>query len=124
MKTTLLSFGIIIAFVANSSFLLTSCSSGTATSEELATHEHMDNMEATIAEASFACPMHPEITGKEGEKCSKCGMNLVEVVKKAMDMDHAAACPMHPDVTGKEGDKCPKCGMALVVAENHDEHQQ
>ena len=25
----------------------------------------------------FACPMHPEITGKEGEKCQKCGMALV-----------------------------------------------
>lgn len=25
----------------------------------------------------FACPMHPEVTGKEGDKCSKCGMALV-----------------------------------------------
>jgi Heavy metal binding domain len=25
----------------------------------------------------FACPMEPEITGKEGDKCSKCGMALV-----------------------------------------------
>jgi hypothetical protein len=25
----------------------------------------------------FACPMDPEITGKEGDKCSKCGMALV-----------------------------------------------
>ena len=25
----------------------------------------------------FTCPMHPEITGKEGDKCSKCGMALV-----------------------------------------------
>ncbi len=25
----------------------------------------------------FACPMDPEIMGKEGEKCSKCGMALV-----------------------------------------------
>lgn len=24
----------------------------------------------------FACPMHPEITGKEGDKCPKCGMAL------------------------------------------------
>ncbi len=28
----------------------------------------------------YACPMHPEVTGKEGEKCSKCGMKL-ELVK-------------------------------------------
>ena len=25
----------------------------------------------------YACPMHPEITGKVGNKCSKCGMALV-----------------------------------------------
>jgi hypothetical protein len=25
----------------------------------------------------YACPMHPEVTGKEGDKCSKCGMALV-----------------------------------------------
>ena len=24
----------------------------------------------------YACPMHPEITGKEGDKCPKCGMAL------------------------------------------------
>jgi hypothetical protein len=28
----------------------------------------------------YACPMHPEITGKKGEKCSKCGMELTEPV--------------------------------------------
>jgi hypothetical protein len=27
-------------------------------------------------EHTFACPMHPEITGKEGDTCSKCGMKL------------------------------------------------
>jgi transcription initiation factor IIE alpha subunit len=24
----------------------------------------------------YACSMHPEVTGKEGDKCSKCGMKL------------------------------------------------
>ena len=28
----------------------------------------------------FACPMHPEVTGKKGEDCSKCGMELTEPV--------------------------------------------
>lgn len=28
--------------------------------------------------AIYACPMHPEITGKTGDKCSKCGMALVQ----------------------------------------------
>ena len=62
------------------------------------------------ANAAYACPMHPDVTGKAGDKCSKCGMPL-EPVKA--DPNAVYACPMHPDVTGKAGDKCSKCGMAL-----------
>ena len=32
----------------------------------------------TLKAAVYACPMDPEITGKKGDKCSKCGMALVE----------------------------------------------
>ena len=28
--------------------------------------------------AAYVCPMHPEITGKEGDSCSKCHMKLVK----------------------------------------------
>ncbi|CAH0995339.1 hypothetical protein EMA8858_01460 [Emticicia aquatica] len=34
------------------------------------------------SEEKYACPMHPEITGKEGESCSKCHMKLHHVTKK------------------------------------------
>ena len=27
-------------------------------------------------EMAYACLMHPEVTGKEGDTCSKCGMKL------------------------------------------------
>ena len=30
----------------------------------------------------YACPMHPEITGKKGEACSECGMELTEPVSE------------------------------------------
>ncbi|SHL85836.1 DUF3347 domain-containing protein [Flavobacterium xinjiangense] len=30
----------------------------------------------------YSCPMHPEITGKKGDKCSKCGMELTEPVNQ------------------------------------------
>ena len=60
-------------------------------------------------EAVYACPMHPEVTGKAGDKCPKCKMDLEE--KKAAEA--AYTCPMHPEVTGKAGDKCPKCKMDL-----------
>ncbi len=62
------------------------------------------------AAATFACPMHPEITGKEGDKCSKCNMDLKPV---ASNDAVVYACPMHPEITGKPGDKCSKCKMDL-----------
>jgi hypothetical protein len=31
----------------------------------------------------YACSMHPEVTGKKGDTCSKCGMELTEPVKQA-----------------------------------------
>lgn len=52
----------------------------------------------------FACPMHPEVTGKKGEKCSKCGMELTEPVtqtksdknvQEANSTDKAANVEMH-----------------------------
>ncbi|MEO7922209.1 MAG: heavy metal-binding domain-containing protein [Chitinophagaceae bacterium] len=41
-----------------------------------------DTKDSTHTEAThegdhvFACPMHPEVTGKEGDNCPKCGMKL------------------------------------------------
>lgn len=37
---------------------------------------NMENHSKVSATDKFACPMHPEITGKAGDKCSKCGMKL------------------------------------------------
>ena len=58
--------------------------------------------------------MHPEVTGKAGDKCPKCKMNLEE--KKTPEA--VFACPMHPEVTGKAGDKCSKCKMDLKAVKN------
>lgn len=55
---------------------LASC--GNETKEELTEadhHEHAEGQEHG-QEHIYACPMHPEVIGKEGEKCSKCGMPL------------------------------------------------
>lgn len=27
---------------------------------------------------SYSCPMHQDVEGKKGEKCSECGMDLME----------------------------------------------
>ncbi|WP_207515799.1 heavy metal-binding domain-containing protein [Longitalea luteola] len=40
--------------------------------------EHHQHAEAATV---YACPMHPEVTGKKGDKCPTCGMDL-EPVKK------------------------------------------
>ncbi len=53
-------------------FVLVSCNqkSSQATSTDSEKTEQSDK--------KYACPMHPEITGKQGDKCSKCGMDLTE----------------------------------------------
>lgn len=53
------------------------------------------NKETTATEAAsatsqndsqlFACPMHTEVTGKKGDKCSKCGMELTEPVEETIE---------------------------------------
>lgn len=36
----------------------------------------------------YACPMHPEVTGKKGDKCSKCGMYLTKVESSKEHQEH------------------------------------
>lgn len=60
---------------------IVACNSKHPSGETSATHgmEHSDgDQHAHI----YACPMHPDIQGKEGDKCSICGMPLEH-------MDHA-----------------------------------
>jgi hypothetical protein len=40
----------------------------------------IENSDNTAEGQLYACPMHPEVTGKQGEECSKCGMELTEPV--------------------------------------------
>ncbi len=99
MKRKLLTFGTAALFLIGASFI-TSCgnSQNTDNQEE---HEHMDgeehdemNMDETKMEnteqtaAVYACPMHPEVTGNEGDKCSKCGMDLKKAEKDHSGHDH------------------------------------
>jgi len=43
-----------------------------------ANHSHSHDNHSSHAH-DFACPMHPEIDGHEGDKCSKCGMPLEKI---------------------------------------------
>lgn len=60
-------FSILLTFVLATtfSFSLTSCGG--------------NKTEETQQKLQYACPMHPEVMGKEGDVCDKCGMALEKV---------------------------------------------
>lgn len=66
---------ILIALVTT----LISCNK-TTKSEEIENTSSENNISDTQKDQLFACPMHPEVTGKKGEECPKCGMELTEPV--------------------------------------------
>ena len=129
MKRSILTIGTILAF-ATGTILITSC--GTTgnhdddSGENAELHEEAGHDNDAVAEATHVCPMHPDITGLEGDTCSKCGMDLVAATDTDGEMKMAAThvCPMHPEETGLDGDSCSKCGMALTLAEESEEGGQ
>ncbi|MBC7913605.1 MAG: hypothetical protein H7Y07_05730 [Pyrinomonadaceae bacterium] len=112
-----------LAFIISGSILLPTCNSNdkTASSDD-STSMAMGNQDESAH--IYACPMHPEVTGKEGDNCPKCGMKLVH-------NDHAGAgngltylmdfktnpssvvskqevtLSMTPKIKGKESDQVP-----------------
>ncbi|MBW3166060.1 efflux RND transporter periplasmic adaptor subunit [Ferrimonas balearica] len=73
---------------------------------------------------THACPMHPEETGMEGDRCPICNMFLTAAVDDHSDhAGHTHACPMHPEETGMEGDRCAICNMFLTAeVDDHSDH--
>jgi hypothetical protein len=79
----------------------------------------------TTTEASdstkYACPMHPEVTGKAGDTCPQCGMKLTKVHKKkdasqykmefkaepAVEAEKTATLSLTPTLVGHEQDSVP-----------------
>jgi len=67
LKTILLSATVIAVLAAcNNDGKETSITTDSSTAKNADEHQH-----------TYACPMHPEVTGKEGDTCPKCGMKLV-----------------------------------------------
>ncbi len=102
MKKSLLSFAILIAGLLVTSVWVTGCGNKADQQQEQTdgdghhhaegdTTHHEDDIKQDSTQMAYACPMHPEVTGKEGDKCSKCGMKL-EPVKNA---DHDKAHDDH-----------------------------
>lgn len=83
MKKSILRMTILITGIFVSSIMVTSC--GTKKDQNMDkdhhhaegdTTAHHDAMEMDSTQMAYACPMHPEVTGKAGDTCSKCGMKL------------------------------------------------
>lgn len=62
------------------SLFLASCNNN-STKENSTTQKEHEHPGGEHHEYIFACPMHPEVTGKEGDKCPKCGMALEHMDK-------------------------------------------
>ena len=71
MKKSVLTITILTSGLFVSSVLLTGGTKKEQTKEE---HQHMKSdttKQNDEMEMAYACPMHPEVTGKEGDTCSK-----------------------------------------------------
>ena len=116
MKKSIYTLVSAIVFIAGAT-LLTSCGSGTTNESESSEHQH--DHDAMLA-VDYACPMHSDEIGKEGDKCSKCGMLLT----KEVEVDSVAySCPMHPNEKGVKGDTCSQCKMSLVASKGTCNHK-
>ncbi|HYH14993.1 MAG TPA: heavy metal-binding domain-containing protein [Flavisolibacter sp.] len=63
---------LVLGLIVTNTIFVFSCNSGEATTK---VNGHAGK--AVVAqEHSYTCPMHPEVTGKAGDKCPKCGMAL------------------------------------------------
>ena len=74
---------VLISGIFSCSFIVTSC--GGKAKQEQTEETNTTKPDSTLT--VYACSMHPDITGKKGDKCSKCGMDLEEV-KKSDSTEH------------------------------------
>lgn len=86
MKKHFLLSTLVFAALFCVSTIVSSCG-GSKTESKDQTTEEAPAESADVAEVKYACPMHPEITGKKGDVCSKCNMALEEVKDGADSTD-------------------------------------
>lgn len=80
MKKLILSISIAL-FLGTGSLLFTSCNNNPENSQKTK-QEHPQKDMGKQDHQLYACPMHPEATGKKDDKCPKCGMKLTEPAEK------------------------------------------
>jgi hypothetical protein len=75
-------------------FVLTSCN------QKSKEEETINSKTTETGTQLYACPMHPEVIGKQGDACPKCGMELTEpVVSKAPKINTGDATQTKPQAT-------------------------
>jgi Cu+-exporting ATPase len=70
------------------------------------------NPESRKPEATYVCPMCPEVCESKPGACPSCGMALEPNLPIAATRTEYT-CPMHPQVVRPGPGSCPICGMAL-----------
>ncbi|MDX2506291.1 MAG: efflux RND transporter periplasmic adaptor subunit [Gammaproteobacteria bacterium] len=83
--------------------------------------EKLQELAGKHQEATYICPMHPQIVSKDADSaCPICGMDLVakkvgqNSTEHVHDQEEIYICPMHPQIVQDESGNCPICGMDLV----------
>ena len=61
----------ILLYIFITSLLFTACN------DKSQNNSVMENKHRTHQESTYTCPMHPDVKGTKGDKCPKCGMDLV-----------------------------------------------
>lgn len=120
----------IVLMAISSSFLVSSCTStdkaetDATTSTTAGATEHNHGADEHSGAHTYACPMHPEVTGKEGDLCPKCGMKLehndnagksngksylmhFKATPATVEAGKAAQLSFTPGVKGAEGELVP-----------------
>lgn len=87
MKKSVIVIILLGGLFLSGTLLFTSCNSKKNEQQEQKEAEGHEHKEGEDHDVVYACSMHPEVTGKEGDKCSKCGMKL-EAMKKADSTEH------------------------------------
>ena len=119
---------IILTMAISSSFLFSACNNTKKTETTTTVSATSPTSAMDMAEHSgthtYACPMHPEVTGKEGDSCPKCGMKLehndnagksngktyvmnFKATPATVEAGKAALFSFTPGVKGKAGELVP-----------------
>lgn len=106
------------------------CSSGCLTKFSADAEAYLNKENSSVKDvdenATYTCPMHPEIEQQGPGSCPKCGMALEIMGVPVTATKTEYTCPMHPEIVQDEPGSCPKCGMALeprtvTVEEDNEE---